>query len=1240
MTDQRHGKVVTFYSFKGGAGRTMALANVAWILAANGKRVLVADWDLESPGLHRFFEPFLGVEKAEATAGIIDMIRSYEYESTRPFPREDGWYKAFAQVNAFAFTLDWGHFPPGGRLSLLSAGRQNREYSALLNAINWDDFYHEHNGGAFIDALAADMRANYDYALLDSRSGLSDVADICSVQLPDVLVDCFALNAQSIDGAAKIAEVVTRRPVGVRPPIRVLPVPMRVDPAEKEKAEAGRTFARRRFPGMPAGLTASERAGYWNAVEVPYQPFYAYEETLATFADRPGQSATLLAAYEKLTRFITDGDVVALPHMDETLRIRTAKRFVRSLFEVSDEVTLRYAAEDQAWAEWIGGVLKAVGVSVHDPNGPTGAPPTAAARSLTLISHANAAAFAGIITRDRSALRPSLAIYVDDVTPLPSFAPSSSAFLAGQPAEVAVERTLRLVGLWPGEKPDLSAIGTRFPGERPVVINAPSRNGRFTGRKEFLLGLRAGLRGGVGMPVVLQGMGGTGKTQLALEYAHRFRNAYDVVWWVDADMTTFVDTQVAELGQELGLNTAGSGVEDKVRKVIGALEDGEPYARWLLIFDNAEDVDELLEFVPRQSGHVLVTSRNNRWGDRALPMPVDVFQRPESVEHLRRRLPMIGADEADRLADLLGDLPLAVADAGAWLSETGEPVGEFLRRVELTGPGEAVEQVWTASLDLLRERSAAAYRLLELCSMLAPEIPLELVYGHDLATALVDLDPFASDRHYRAALIQHLHRLALVKLDVSRRRIQVHRLLQHVVRGRMTETDRDDTRHRIHRVLADSRPPHEIDDPASWSRFDMLWPHLEMSGAADCADETVRQLMIDRLRHLWITGRFDEGLRFGRRMEQKWATAWAADGDTLHRQLLHLRFNIANLLRQTAQFEQALVLDEAVLREQVEVLGREHPHTLMTAGGLGGDLRASGRYADALRHDEKTYLAWVEHYGESFPRTLLALNNLATTNRLAGDFRTALERDQHTYEQWTILVGQGHPYTLNAGSNLGRDLRDAGEYARSVELLDDIARRYQSVLGSRSHLTLGARVNLAVSLGCVGRHAEAAELLDETYEQLLEALGPFNPVTLACRSGLAVSHFALGEAATCLSEFEEIRLARATELGRRHPHTLVAGNNLAVAQQAIGERGPAGNLAAEIVDEMRTVLGDSHPHTLACELNLAILRGGPQRPALVESLVDRHRMVLGPDHPDTLRCMAAAGRDSGDLFRMLDAHPF
>ncbi|MCA2215739.1 FxSxx-COOH system tetratricopeptide repeat protein [Jidongwangia harbinensis] len=1107
MAEQRHGKVVTFYSYRGGTGRTMALANVAWILAANGKRVLIADWDLEAPGLHRFFEPFLKAETVETSSGVIDLIREYEWQATRNVDRGPDWHKDFARVQRHAFSVNWDHFPEGGQLDYLSAGRHNQNYAAAVTGMNWDDFYGRLGGGAFLDALRADMHANYDYTLIASRTGLSDVADICTIHLPDVLVDCFTFSERCIAGGARVAAAVMQR--HAKRDIRILPVAMRVDPAEKDKADAGRVVAMQRFPGLPADMTPAERARYWNAVEVPYRPFYAYEETLATFGDRPGQTTSLLAAYENLADYISDGEVTAMPPMDEALRARTASRFVRRLGYAEEEVTLQYAPEDQLWAEWISGLLGAVGVTVHDPDTPASAAAAGSGRRLTVVSHANASSHAGLVPRDRTDPRPPLAVYVEDVAPVPGFPVGSSAFIGGKSGEVAAERVLRLVGRPDIADADLSAIGVRFPGDQVLVFNPPVRNARFTGRERDLLDLRTRLRGGGPvvrsgpMPVALQGLGGIGKTQVALEYAHRFRNAYDIVWWIDAEQVAFIDIALSDLGHRLGLALPQSSVLDAARAVLNSLERGTPYARWLLIFDNAEDVERVLPFIPRGPGHVLITSRNSQWGDHAQPVHIDVFPRTESIAHLRHRVPTIERDQADRIADVLGDLPVAVAAAGAWLADTGERVGDYLGRVERSGPGHHVDQVWELSLELLRRRSGAAYRLLQLCSVLAPEISLDLVYSDELAAALSVFDPLVSERAYRGSLVQHLNRLALLKLDVGRSQIQVHRLLQHVVRSRMTEAELAEARHQMHLVLSGLRPRHEIDDPRSWPRFRTLWPHLELSHAAACNDESVRQLMIDRVRYIWFTGGLAEGRRFGEDIDRRWSEMLSAEQDpraavTLQRQLLHLRFNVANIVRQTGQFEEARALDETVLAEQTELLGPHHPHALMTAGGLGGDLRALGRYADARSRDEETYAAWVEYFGEDHPRTLSAKANLAVSLGSAGRPDLAVPLLEDARERLNEVVGPDHPYTLAAEVNLAILHAETDAVPAALQIMDVAVERHRDVLGPDHPDTLRCTANRALMRIAVGESpGEDATAGD----RLAAVLGDDHPAVSALRAG-------------------------------------------------------------------------------------------------------------------------------------------
>ncbi|WP_127500973.1 FxSxx-COOH system tetratricopeptide repeat protein [Actinoplanes solisilvae] len=1226
MVDNRQGTVVTFYSYKGGTGRSMALANVAWILAANGKRVLVADWDLESPALHRYFRPFIDPDTLADSGGLIEMVRGYEYATLQDVERHENWHRDFARVSRHAFTIDWQHFPGGGSLDFLGSGHENQTYARSVYERDWDEFYERLGGGSLFDALREDMRTNYDYALIDSRTGWSDVSGISTAHMADVLVDCFTLSEQGIHGAATVAAMIASQQGRRR--IRVLPVPMRVDHAEPRRADAGRLAARQRMAELPAGMSTADREAYWSAVEVPYLPSHAFEETLATFDDRRGPSASMLAAYEALTRHITDGEIHRLPLMEEELRERTAARFVRLTMRAVSTVALRYAPDDRIWAEWIATVLEAAGVTVNAVvAGPDHGEPAPDGRPMAVISTSTAPAEHPAVTSGRGDTGPPMAVYVSDVRSLRGPADADSAFLVGRNEDAAVADLLRLVGRSAADI-DRSRLGLRFPGRSTVLFNAPHRNVLFTGRDRDLLDLREKLQSSgnptAPSPVALHGMGGVGKTQVAAEYAHRFRNAYDFVWWIDADPVTFIDTGLADLAGELGL-TAESGISDAAQAVLNALRRANTNARrWLVVFDNAEEVGAITRLLPGgPGGHVIVTSRNAAWAEHAQMVRMDVFDRRESVVHLRGRVPALGLEDASRLADLLGDLPIAVAAAGAWLADTGAPIEAYLRHVEQFGPAD-LEGAWDLSLRRLEERSPAAYRLLTLCSVLAPRIALDLIYSDRMAELLSPLDPAVDDAMYRGALVQQIHRLALLKVDVGGGQIHVHRLVQHAVRQRMTAEEVEQARRQAHLVLAASRPTGEVDDPATWPRFRQIWPHLEVARASLSRVEPVRRLMIDQVRFAWLSGSYTDGRRLAEECVRSWTElieqlAEPAERDALSRQLLHLRSLLAGIMRDRGEFGEARQLAEEVLAEQRVLLGDTHPHTLATAGELGTSLRALGRYPDALEIDKLTTATWIEAFGRDNPRTLAAMTDLATSLRLSGRVRDARDREHHLLERCELVLGPLHTQTLQVGNNYGRGLRDTGEYAKSILLLQDVLNRHRAALGDNAPRRFTTMTNLAVSERVAGRHREAAARFDMAYENLNRLLGPDGPETLMSRLSRAVCLLALNEPDVAADEMIRIERLYRAGLGPSHPHTLACLVNRSAAARVAGDPTSALRMAREAAEGLGDGLGAEHPYTLAARMNLAVftaeLGAVSEAYALIVPVVESIERVLGAAHP-------------------------
>ncbi|WP_420129641.1 KGGVGR-motif variant AAA ATPase [Longimicrobium sp.] len=316
----RDGRIITFYSYKGGTGRSMALANVAWILASSGKRVLAIDWDLEAPGLHRYFAPFLIDPELFSSEGLIDYV--WAVSTSAMTPGSDTGESGEATLGELAdfeehvVHVDWP-FPGEGSLDLVPAGRQCPTYAERVNAFSWDNFYERLGGGPVLNALRDELKREYDFVLIDSRTGVSDTSGICTVQMPDALVVLFTLNKQGIRGAAAIAASVREH----RDDLPIFPVPTRIDMSEHEKLTAGLRQAReafRPFTDHASGPTPLD--DYWGSVEFPYVPYFSFEEVLAPFADERGRKTTLLAAATRLTSFISGTEIPEPPRIDEETR--------------------------------------------------------------------------------------------------------------------------------------------------------------------------------------------------------------------------------------------------------------------------------------------------------------------------------------------------------------------------------------------------------------------------------------------------------------------------------------------------------------------------------------------------------------------------------------------------------------------------------------------------------------------------------------------------------------------------------------------------------------------------------------------------------------------------------------------------------------------------------------------------------------------------------------------------------
>jgi Mrp family chromosome partitioning ATPase len=346
--ERTRGVVYTFCSFKGGVGRSMALANVAALLANWGKRVLVLDWDLEAPGIEKFFQRWAGGSRRN-TPGLVDIIISFS-EGT---PRD--WHECLLKTRPSSSARD---------IHIITAGQDNpseaaTNYGRNLQRIKWDLLFDEKGFGSFLERLRRQWTAEYDFVLVDSRTGITDIGGICTIHLPDVLVCLFTTTEQSLDGVrdvmARAQEAHASLPVD-RKRLMIVPLPARDESRTEYKLarEWRGRFASELAPFYKTWVPKDEKAeDVLDLLKIPYVAFWSFGEKLPVLEEDVNNPDKLAYYYQLLARLMVGRLDLQELKDGKTTTVLAAEQQVEAAKQTAAAAVARLKAQEDAAQERI-----------------------------------------------------------------------------------------------------------------------------------------------------------------------------------------------------------------------------------------------------------------------------------------------------------------------------------------------------------------------------------------------------------------------------------------------------------------------------------------------------------------------------------------------------------------------------------------------------------------------------------------------------------------------------------------------------------------------------------------------------------------------------------------------------------------------------------------------------------------------------------------------------------------------
>jgi len=605
---------------------------------------------------------------------------------------------------------------------------------------------------------------------------------------------------------------------------------------------------------------------------------------------------------------------------------------------------------------------------------------------------------------------------------------------------------------------DREAVSSERRDTRPAIWNLPNRNANFTGRETNLQAVRNGLARTTTVTVqALNGLGGVGKTQTVIEYAHRFAGEYELVWWFDAEKPSVLDHQMAAFAVQLGLPPA----VDPTATVQAVRHDLRRRRAWLLIFDNAESVEDIGNVLPSGSGHILVTTRRSGFRSLGQVHDIDVLPRPDSIALMRRRAPALTGELADQLAEQFGDLPLAMAQAAAYIDETSTPPSTYIDLLRThTGPllarGKAdnypftIRSAWSVAIEALGPVCPESIELLHLCAWLAPEpISLNLFYRNRLVLPS-SLARAAADELTINDVAGYLASYSLARrTDVG---LVLHRLVQSAIREMSVSIEGEHplalVLELLHRDLRDEGFEYDrsLGEFAKWGQ---QLPHV-IAAIDNYTDdipvnvESLAWLMHHAGTHLPLADP-----RIGKYLRRALAIYERTYGSE-HPLVGGVLTDLGWHLEDSFQWVAARDILERAVRVQKAAYGSDDPRVAAVLTHYAAALIGLEEPASALPLLGHALHVHEEKSGPSHPATATTLNSLGMVHQALGrpdSAKPLLERAVAIRQE---VFGFDHPWTATHMTNLSGVLADLGELSAARDVIEEALAIREAAYGADS----------------------------------------------------------------------------------------------------------------------------------------------------------------------------------------------